>query len=89
MELYRGISDCKKGYQPRTNIVMDEQGDLVADTHSILARWINHFSQLLNVHGVNYIRQTEIHTAEPLVPEPSALELELAIEKLKRQITRY
>ena len=28
---------------------------------------------------------TEIHTAEPLVPEPSAFDVELAIEKLKRQ----
>jgi len=37
----------------------------------------------LNVHGVNDITQTEIHTAEPLVPEPSASEVELAIEKLK------
>jgi len=38
----------------------------------------------LNVHGVNDVRQTEIHTAEPLVPEPSAFEVEMAIEKLKR-----
>jgi hypothetical protein len=37
----------------------------------------------LNVHGVSDVRQTEIHTAEPLVPEPSAFEVELAIEKLK------
>jgi hypothetical protein len=29
------------------------------------------------------LRQAEIHTAEPPVPEPSALEVELAIEKLK------
>jgi len=28
-------------------------------------------------------RQTKIHTAEPLVPEPSAFEVKLAIEKLK------
>jgi len=40
-------------------------------------------SQLLNVHGVNDIRQIEIHTAEPLVPELSAFEVEVAIEKLK------
>ena len=39
--------------------------------------------QLLNVHGVNDVRQTEIDTAEPLVPEPSASEVELAFEKLK------
>jgi len=43
----------------------------------------NYFSQLLNVHGVNDVRQTEIHTAELLVLEPSAFETELAIEKLK------
>jgi hypothetical protein len=38
---------------------------------------------ILNVHGVSGVRQAEIHTAEPLVPEPSALEFELAIENLK------
>jgi hypothetical protein len=26
----------KKGYQPRTNLVKDEKGDLLADSHSIL-----------------------------------------------------
>jgi len=49
-----------------------------------LAKWRNHFSQLLNIQGVNDVRLTEIHTAEPLVPEPSAFEVEVAIEKLKR-----
>jgi len=82
-DLYRGINDFKKGYQPRTNIVKDDKGDLVADSHSTLARWRNYFSQLLNVHGVNGVRRTEIHTAEPLVPEPSASEVQLAIEELK------
>ena len=48
-----------------------------------MARWRNYFSQPLNVHVVNDVRQEEIHTAEPLVPEPSAFEVELAIEKLK------
>jgi hypothetical protein len=28
-DLYRGINDVKKGYQPRTRIVKDEKGDLV------------------------------------------------------------
>ena len=30
-DLYRVINDLKKGYQPRTIIVKDEKGDLVAD----------------------------------------------------------
>ena len=79
----RGINEFKKWYQPRCNIVKDEKGDLVADPHSIVARWRNYFSQLFNVHGVKNVRQAEIRTAEPLVPEPSAAEFELAIDKLK------
>jgi len=56
---------------------------LFTDYHSILARWRKLFSQPLNVHGVNYVRQAEMHTAELLVPEPSAFEFELDIGKLK------
>jgi hypothetical protein len=48
-----------------------------------MARWRNFFSQILNVHGFSDVRQSEIHTADPLVPEPSALEFELAIGYLK------
>ena len=51
-DLYRGISDFENGYQPRINIVKDEKGDLVTDSHGILARWRNHFSHPLKVHGV-------------------------------------
>ena len=67
----------------RCNAVKDEKGDLVADSHSIVDRWRNYLSQLFNVHGVKDVGQTEIHTAEPLVPDPSASEVELAIDKLK------
>ena len=35
------------------------------------------------MHGVKDVGQAEIHTAEPLVPETSASEVELAIGKLK------
>jgi len=37
-DLFRGISDFKKVYQPRTNIVKDDKVDLVADSHRILGR---------------------------------------------------
>jgi hypothetical protein len=79
--LYRAIIVFKQGHQPRINIVKDENGNLVTDSHSILSRWRNHFSQLLIVPGVNDVRQTEIHTAEPLVPELSASEVEITAEK--------
>ena len=84
--MYRAIIDFKKGYQPRTNIVKYETGDLVAESHSILARWRDYFSQLLNVHGVHDVRHTGIHTTEPLVPEPSAFGFELAVEKSHKSL---
>jgi hypothetical protein len=52
---------------------------MVADSH----RWRNYFSCLFNVHRVNDLGQAEIHTAEPLVRDPSACEFELAIDNLK------
>jgi hypothetical protein len=64
--------------------VKDQNGDLLADSHNILSRWKNYFSQLLNVHNVSDVRRIEVHMAEPLVPGPSCLEVEIAIAKLKK-----
>jgi hypothetical protein len=43
---------------------------------------MNHVSKLLNILEVND-NKIKLYTAEPLVPEPSDFEVELAIEKLK------
>jgi hypothetical protein len=40
-DMCRSINDFQKGYHPRTSIVNDEKGDLVIDSHIILARWKN------------------------------------------------
>jgi hypothetical protein len=82
MDLYRAINYFKNGYQPGTNIEKDEKDDLFADSHSILFTWRNYFTRLLNVHWVKYVRKTEIHTAGPLVTEPSTSDFQLAIAKL-------
>jgi hypothetical protein len=58
-DLYRRINDFKKGYQPRSNLVKDENGDLLADSHNILNRWKYYLSQLWNVHRVSDVRQIE------------------------------
>jgi hypothetical protein len=81
--LYRGINELKKRYQPRINIIKDENGNLLADPQSVLNRWKNFFNQVLNIHGVHNVRQMDIQTAEPLVPEPSLFEVEIAIGKLE------
>jgi hypothetical protein len=83
-DLYRGINEFKRGYQPRNNLVKDENCDLLAASHNIWNRWKNYFSKLLNVHNVSDVRQINVHMAEPLVPGPSPLEVEITIAKLKK-----
>jgi hypothetical protein len=87
-DLYRGINEFKKWYQPVINILKNENGDLLADPLSVLNRWKNFFKQVLNVHGVHNARQKDIQTAEPLVPEPSLIEVEIAVIKLKSYESR-
>jgi hypothetical protein len=59
--------------------VKDENGYLLADSYNILNRWKSYFSQLLNIHIVSDVRQTEIHRAGPLVPGVRGLEVEIYI----------
>jgi mannosyltransferase OCH1-like enzyme len=80
----RGTNEFKKGYQPRTNIIKDENDNLLADPQSVLNRRKNFFNQVLNVHGIHDVRQMATYIAEQLVPEPSLVKVEIAIEKLKR-----
>jgi hypothetical protein len=50
-DLYRGITEFKKGYQPKNNLKKNERGNFLADPQQILTRWKNYFCQLLNVQG--------------------------------------
>jgi hypothetical protein len=43
-DLYRGINEFKKGYQPRINIIKDENGNLLAVPQNVLNRWKNFFN---------------------------------------------
>jgi hypothetical protein len=41
-DLDRGIIEFKRGYQPRNNLVKDENGDLHADSHNILNSFLSY-----------------------------------------------
>ena len=56
---------------------------MVRDPPTVFLLGRETISQTCNVHGVSEVRQTEIHTEEPLVPEAIAFEFEMAFEKLK------
>jgi hypothetical protein len=78
-DLYRGINELNTCYQPRTKLVKDDRGDLLADPPKILNRWKNYFCQLLNVYGACGVRQTEIRTAEQFLPQSRASNLRLLL----------
>jgi hypothetical protein len=80
----RGINEFKRGYQPRRNLVKDENGGLLQILTIFLNRRKKYFSQLLNVHNVTDVRQTEVHTAEALVSGSCHLEVEIAIANLRK-----
>jgi hypothetical protein len=42
-DLFRGITEFEKGYQPRTNLVKDERGNLLVDPQEILNRLKHYF----------------------------------------------
>jgi hypothetical protein len=48
--------------------VKNEKGDLVRDYYSNFAGRRNDVSQLLNVHGANDVRQTEIPISTKEIP---------------------
>jgi hypothetical protein len=82
-DMYGGINEFKRNYQPRNNLVRDENGDLLADLNNNVSRWKSYFHQILNVHNVSDVRKIEVHTAEPQVLGSSHLEDEIAVAELK------
>jgi hypothetical protein len=54
------------------------------DSNTIVNKWKSYFSQLLNVHNISDVRQIEILTAEPLVPGPSHLEVDIVTANMKK-----
>jgi hypothetical protein len=72
-DLYGGINEFKKGYQPRSKLVKDENGDLLAESHNILNKWRGNFSHLFNVHRIINYRQIEIQRADPFITDPNTV----------------
>jgi hypothetical protein len=80
-DFYRGINKFNEGYQPRINIIKVEKVNLIAVPQNVLNRWKNLFNQLLKVHGFHEVRQMDMYTTEPLVPEPRFFKVKGAIGK--------
>jgi hypothetical protein len=60
---------------------------LLADSYNISKRLRNYSSQLLGVHIISDVRKMEIHEAQPLVPAPISVGVEIGNWKDER--SRY
>jgi hypothetical protein len=78
------MHEFKMGYHPQAYVIKKDDGTIVADTASILSRWEKFYSNLLNANQSNNLEGSEIYTEEHDIPEPSLLEVEHAIECLKK-----
>jgi len=67
----------------KVNLVKDVNDNLPVESHSDLTGWKEHFCRLLQVDRSIIVKQAGIHTAEPVVTEPSTFDTGMAIEKTK------
>ena len=74
-DLYKGIREFKRGYQPQMNVMKDKNGDCIADSQGILNSWKDYFKNLLNVHEGDHASELVVHTAEPFIPDPSIVQV--------------
>jgi hypothetical protein len=61
-DMYRGINEFKRFYQPRNNLVKDRSGDLLRVSDKILSRRKSYLSHSLKVQNITDTREIEIHT---------------------------
>ena len=66
--MYTGINEFKKGYQPRAYVIKKHDGTIVADTTSILSRWEQLFSNLLNINHRTSHEGSEVSTPRARPP---------------------
>ena len=81
---FQGIKRMRNGFQPRTDLIRNKEGDIVVGREEIKQRWIEHFKELLNrPPPQNQVEEMELDgelgNVEPLTRE----EILDAVKRLK------
>ena len=53
-KLYSKVRETKKEFKPRVNICKTKDGSIICDQNEVLARWNEHFDDLLNKNNQKY-----------------------------------
>ncbi len=81
--MYKGINSIRKGFQSRSQLMKDENGNIITGENELIERCGKYYNDLLNVNNDCTESESDIHTAELNVEEPSFREVRDALRKLK------
>lgn len=85
-KFYQAVRVMGKGFQPRTNICKDRDGNALLEEEKILNRWAEYFEELSNGDGAGYSRwEPKYQTAEIEIQTPTVEEVEWAVARQKSQ----
>ena len=83
-EAYKQINKVKQGYQGRSKMIKDKNGNIIVNEADVIRRWEEHFCELLNrPEPESLTNWLPIQTAEIQVLPPTREEIKVAVKSLK------
>jgi hypothetical protein len=83
-KFYQAAKKLNKGFQPRMNICMDKNGNVIGYKSEIMDRWVEYFEKTLNRRDEQKTEKIQYITVETEIESPSLLEVKMAIGKKKK-----
>lgn len=82
-KFYREVREIRKGYQPTTQILEDDNGDLISDKEQIITTWREYFLKLLNCHPSDQSISQHTEDSQEEVEPLNFSEVQRTVKKLK------
>ncbi|XP_068250251.1 uncharacterized protein [Palaemon carinicauda] len=81
---YQGVRKIKRGYQARTQMIKDKDGEILTRDEDVMKRWEQYFKELLNIPDqVNPLNEETYYGPELELEPPTRVETNKAFKSLK------
>lgn len=83
---YKGIDYFRKDYKPKLTGCKSKDGVLLGEEGEVLARWTEHYRELLNKESGGSSREgSDVQTAELNLEKPTLLDVQTAMKRMKNR----
>ena len=83
-KFFESVRNLKRGFQPRSIMCKDKDGNLIAGEPQVLERWTEHFRGFLNRNGEANLEEIPLQFGpEPFIPAPTTTMVYDVIRKMK------